>query len=478
MAASVRGNVRWRVPRARWAVVVASGFFLIAALCARTVLQAFPNSGDEYAYLYQARLFSEGRLWDAPLEPREFLANNRVWQKGDKRLSQYPPGWPALLAAAGKAGLPFWLVNPILGAGLIVATYALARREAGEDAARLATMALALSPFTVFSAASYFSHVLTALLLVAFWLACSHRAAGGGPAWALGAGVALSLAFATRPFTTALCGAPALLSLLARRGRHAPGDAAMMALAALPAVAVVMGYNHATTGDSFTFTAAWLDAGERIGFRSVQEAVKSVLYSARYGGELMLWGPPAALALLAAAPRIRPAAGGDYLAWAFPCLALGYLFYARDAGNRYGPRYWFEAYPALLIWAARRGGPLERKALGVGVLACLPALAALSWRERAVVTERRDAYRQVEEMGLSNAVLFFGTGTGARRPMAPGDLTRNDSRVATAPLVYAKDLGPRNRELLAAFPGRRAYLYYRTSESPRGRIQELRFPDK
>lgn len=480
MAGSVRGNVRWLVPRAPWAVVVAAGFLLAAAFCARAVLQAFPNSGDEYAYLYQAGLFSEGKLWDVPLEPREFLSTYRIWEKEGKRLTQYPPAWPALLAAAGKTALPLWLVNPVLGAGLILATYVLARREAGEEAARLATTALALSPFSLFSAASYFSHVSSALLLVLFWLACSHRAAGEGAGWAAGAGLALSLAFATRPFTAVLCAGPALAALLGRRKRVS--DAGLMAFAAGPVIAALLWYNDAITGDPFLFPATWIDPGERLGFRGVQDAFKSALYSARYAGELALWGPPAVLVMFAAVARGRPFGRGDYLAWTFPCLALGYLFYARDAGNRYGPRYWFEAYPALLIWAARRatrpggGVPLERKAFRLGILACLPALAFLGWREWTVVSERRDVYRQASEMGLRDAVLFLGTGTGAMRPMAPGDLTRNDSRVATAPVVYARDLGPRNSELLAKFAGRRAYIYYRAAESPRGRIQELRFP--
>ena len=42
---------------------------LVLGAINRFVLLDFPNSGDEYVYLYQAWTMATGRLWNAPVEP-------------------------------------------------------------------------------------------------------------------------------------------------------------------------------------------------------------------------------------------------------------------------------------------------------------------------------------------------------------------------------------------------------------------------
>src|SRR5512137_2599295 len=50
--------------RPRLAVgALAAATFLVLAWLATGVLQRFPNSGDEYCYLLQARLWQDGRAW-------------------------------------------------------------------------------------------------------------------------------------------------------------------------------------------------------------------------------------------------------------------------------------------------------------------------------------------------------------------------------------------------------------------------------
>ncbi|MDX9754789.1 MAG: hypothetical protein RBU29_12565, partial [bacterium] len=43
--------------------------------------------------------------------------------------------------------------------------------------------------------------------------------------------------------------------------------------------------------------------------------------------------------------------------------------------------------------------------------------------------------------------------------MTQGDLIRNTPGFPQAPVIYAWDLGPRNAELLAAFPHRTVYFF-------------------
>ena len=82
---------------------------------AYAVLDCFPNSGDEFAYYFQAGLFAKGQLWaEAPPLGYTFVPY-RTWIIGDKWLSQYPPGWPVAMAAALLTGIPAWSLNALMG---------------------------------------------------------------------------------------------------------------------------------------------------------------------------------------------------------------------------------------------------------------------------------------------------------------------------------------------------------------------------
>jgi hypothetical protein len=110
--------------RAVMVALVASAAMVPAAV-AWAVLDCFPNSGNEYAYLFQATQFSKGHLWaNAPLLGNVFVPF-RTWIINGKWLSQYPPGpttarcppnrtldpRPALRAPeldSGRVRLPQW----------------------------------------------------------------------------------------------------------------------------------------------------------------------------------------------------------------------------------------------------------------------------------------------------------------------------------------------------------------------------------
>ena len=104
-------------------------FYLIYALLVLFIALGMHQGivgGDESSYLFQSRIFQNGRLAaDAPPQltsdivtyQKEFRFNHHVLYLG-KWFSKYPPGWPAVLALGREVGLD-WLVNPML-AGLIL----------------------------------------------------------------------------------------------------------------------------------------------------------------------------------------------------------------------------------------------------------------------------------------------------------------------------------------------------------------------
>ena len=146
---------------------------LISLLITATlVLQQYPNSADEYAYLFQAQTFASGRLWNElpPLE--HFFSLKWILEKDSKWVGLFAPGWSALLMLGSLLGFPEWIVNPILGSLSIAMLILLTQRLEGAIVALVAALTLAATPFFIFNASSYFSHMsvsLAALDLCVFW---------------------------------------------------------------------------------------------------------------------------------------------------------------------------------------------------------------------------------------------------------------------------------------------------------------------
>jgi hypothetical protein len=86
---------------------------------------SWPNSGDEYSYLFLADTFRAGRLWDSPPPDSELFQAFHVLAKDGRTFSPYPPAWSAFLVPLRTFNIA-WLANPLLTAalgGLLAAVY-------------------------------------------------------------------------------------------------------------------------------------------------------------------------------------------------------------------------------------------------------------------------------------------------------------------------------------------------------------------
>src|SRR4029077_14231938 len=93
---------------------------LEALLIALAMTQLFPPSGDDYSYLYQAKLlasekmYAEDPLYDPANPLHHCVETSCMTDDQGRRFSKYPPGWPALLALGALLRVP-WLIDPVLG---------------------------------------------------------------------------------------------------------------------------------------------------------------------------------------------------------------------------------------------------------------------------------------------------------------------------------------------------------------------------
>lgn len=478
-------------------LLLSAGTALAAALLAGSARKAAPIVHDESAYLLQARMLASGHLsMPSPPLPEFFEAPHVLVVP--RYAAKYFPGHAAMLAPFVRLGVP-WLGPSLLFGGTAALLYLALRLSKLPRLASLVAPLLLLANADAASAfAGYFSQSTSTFLCAAAVAAAAAlwRRPAPGPSAALGACVAW--AGLARPFTGVALGLAAAVLLLelrlARRLRLVLALAAPVVAAALVALVV----SHQVTG-AWTETPWSLYArqyvpvdGPGVGpapearplrplpphMAELTDAVAASRRSytaqralAEVPRRLRLLAAPlplfvlalVALGLLALTPPLRFA-----LSFAVLDFVLLLDFHAVSA------LYLLEIVPMLLLLAAAGAGtalaalarlpPRIRPAarlLALGLAALWVGAVAqdeLAERFRAVEAAARRSHRFDAAFARVAAVrgLLF-----VRYPQAwheNEDWTYNEPDLGRAALLRVHDLGPRNRELMAAFPDRPPFL--------------------
>ena len=443
-------------------LVLALAAFMIVA---RYVLDAFPNSGDEIAYVLQAQTYAQGRLWAAPPPLPEAFQQFHFFVKGDKWVSEYAPGWAMALAPAVVFGLPLWIVNPFIGAATLAVFFILARRYVSCESAWIGVLLLGASSFFVLNSSSYFSHSLTALYGVAFAL-FGLRYIVRGEIWcAITAGACIGLMGLTRTPNAVIFAVPFAIALAMTQGRRL--GLFWFGLGGAPFFMALLAFNGTVTGDPLLTVQNW-HKPERFGTPSVT----TINYTLQHFRRLGIWTSPVLLfGFIVAFLTVLRRRGVDFTDWIMPITVIFFLLYENNGGDQYGPRYYFEAWPFAvltilkvidpILFGAERNGRAEwvSSALIASLLFEIGYLPARLAREHSVVMQRQDVYAQAESAGLNNAIVIIANKVGVIRPWLPPDLVRNGLHVGEQKIIYARDLGARNARLRSQFPGRSVYVY-------------------
>lgn len=331
-------------------IVGAGTIVLVATLVGWLGLQHFPNSGDEYDYLYQADTLLAGRLSNPPHPLQEFFQTSHVVERDGRIFGVFPPGWPLILAAAALVRFPAWVVAPLFSGALFVLTFQLSRRVTRDDGVpALTALTLAASSYFVLTGASYFSHMACATLVVAAMLAMLRMADGDRWSAVLARGLA-GLAAITRYYTPVLCLLPLTVRLLRERRWRAEYFWAIVGAA--PPLAFIVAYDHALSGSAFVLSKGGLEQYDKLWFPPGTWHRGGELLLAHLW-DLLLWTPPALFVAYVWSLRRSPVASRLAAVGAgFACLVLGLYPYINRGGNQYGPRFYFDGFPLLVIAAS------------------------------------------------------------------------------------------------------------------------------
>src|SRR5713101_3238125 len=454
-------------------ILIGTGFVISLALV--WCLREFPNSADEYSYLFGAQTFLAGRLWNPlPPEPQFFAFLHILWLNG-KWVTMYTPGWPLLLALAGYFRLPYWLVCPVIGLVFLMVMLVLGKRQGGHLGAVLTILIIALSPFFVFNAASYFNMLPSATAAVLFGWAALEFLDRPSPLNAILTGVCLGALGFIRIYDVTILFLAFAIGLLSVGKRRHYTLAPLIALGGLPFVAALLAYDRAITGSAFLLPEIWGNPGTELGFILIDRgltfldeifmALWSIVDFGRWTSPIFLFGSLAALTL-----KIRKHQW-IFLDLIFPINVVAYLLVEGIGGNRYGPRYYFIGYPFLVLTLVSILVPLLKdttrlrtvifvSSLILGhVTTCVFSIVSFADLYRNMVNERRDVYDQVQTQHIHNAVVVIRTVGGRYMRMTPMDLTRNGISIGDQDVIYSLDIPDHMTELRQLFPTRKFYIY-------------------
>src|SRR5882762_7328212 len=150
--------------------------FLEALVIAFVLMDRFPPSGDDYSYLYQAKLFASGELYahdalyDRANPLHDCIDASCIADNHGSRFSMFPPGWPAFLSLGVLARIP-WLINPVLSAVLVFLILRYVEQRMGKNLVKVAGILLSLCLFFCYYAASLRAHIATALFVFSAFIA-------------------------------------------------------------------------------------------------------------------------------------------------------------------------------------------------------------------------------------------------------------------------------------------------------------------
>jgi len=358
-------------------ILVIASSILITSYISFYAYRHMPHIEDEVSQCFQAKIFASGRLWvPEPANAEFFRIPEAFVYSGGKMFSQYPYGHSAILAIGYLIHMP-WLIPPVCSSLALAFTVAICRGLYGVRTAILIPFLCLSSPFFLFLAGSYMNHT-TCLLFVSLFLWFFFKYQNCRRIGSIcGAAIALGLAFCTRPFTAICVGAPFVICLFItalRPSRRTIAHIAIFcALLACGCFTYCL-YNYLLTGDIADtassralqdvglqkFGGATLRAlgfGQNVGTLGGHSFRRALFDTNVNLANLMiqLYGWPVwfTLAFLPIPFILKRARAWDWLCLiGISALPAGYFFYFHY-GHSFGPRYWFESLPFLLILTAR-----------------------------------------------------------------------------------------------------------------------------
>jgi hypothetical protein len=457
-------------------------FFLFSAWIGVFLYGKAPLVQDTAAQIFQAKIFSAGRL-TAPAPPvteafdykGTFLA---IYQ--GRWFCMYQPGLSLLLVPFLRLGIE-WLMCPLMGAVTLAIWMDYIRRWHNAPLAVAFALLFLFSPFLLLMSSTIMIHTPELLIASALLYVCRRQVEAPmlyGTALLVVLGVLMMLVrgFSMIPFL-----GPVLVftfyHLWKQRRLNAP---VALACGIIAGAALLGAYQHETTGSFWIPPYRIVHPDYRYGFgptlegqvhtpaRGLENTSNHILgLNGRLGG----WYSGSVVFLIWLLLSKRKFARWDaLLLLCCGCLAIFYFFFViQDLA--FGPRYFYVMSPILLLFIARTvdaQDPDHRLAAAVfvvsllsffpvGLLKSLDVYHPSNNQSRVLAGELRNVEQQKVVVFLDKSNLNF--------------INWNDPFLQSN-TVLCRDLKNKNYKILARFPGYQG-MYFRPTSG--GSYQEIRY---
>ena len=415
---------------------------VVYAVIAHLVFDARPLLVDEIFQVWQARIFSEGRLTTPVGSHPEFFSGMHRVETDGRAFAHFPPGHSAMLMLGELIGAP-WIIVPVPG-GVAVAAFGFSLRVAESHVTvRVGGLVLfALAPLVAFMSATYMNHTTALMWLMVAIAALAHAVKNDEkhPVAAVVCGLALGLTATIRPIDAVAFALPAGAWMLARAIRNPRRwlEAGLAGVGvALPLIGLAW-FNARTTGDPMLLGYEMLWGKEHgLGFRSTPwgashspaRGIELInLYFLRLQTYLFEWPIPSllpAVGALALAPRLDRF--DRYLLGSGTLLVTIYFAFWHD-GFYLGPRYMYPLAPLLSLWTARfpafvherlgDGLPLRTTVYSLAAAATIATISLVPQRARqyaaGLTTMRWDADAAARDAGVRQGLVFVRESWGSQ----------------------------------------------------------------
>lgn len=458
--------------RALVLTLMASAVLIITAN--QAVLMDCQESGDEYAYIISAKLFSMGKL-SVPSPPHSmFFSYWHVINDG-KYYGKYPPGWPFFLSLGMIAGTPM-ASNLAFGLLTLVVVYLMGEEFFSRDTGITAAVLMGISPYFIFNSASYFSHTSMLFFVTLFTYVYLRNMESEKTVNYFILGATLGIAFNIRPLDAVVIGACFFAhyaltvwsrfregSLRAGRLFHG-GFIFVFGLGVF--IAIFLLYNHVQTGNAFLMPFQKYNPRDSISFGLESEKLQMMKsLTASLLKKLVVWVPFSLLIFIAlACTRGRQKNTAILLFSTIIATLAAYSLYWADGLNQYGPRYLYSAASSIFLLTGAAFIKIKEKSNGayyafmaIALVYSIGLFVYTSPLYHEKIVSKKAMYDAVTERNISNAIIFHGWNHNFI-PMPAGDYIKNDINF-NEPVIYVMDQGDKDSMLMKDYPSRSYYRW-------------------
>jgi hypothetical protein len=450
---------RWFArPDAERTVVVLGVAVAIAVTCfvQFALVRGAAILDDENAYLFQAHLFAHGHV-GLPTPPvalgNAMILREPMWTSG------YTPGHSLVLAPATWIHAEHF-VPPIFAGVLVVAIWSFTRDMFGPKHAALAALLASLSPFVWAIHGTVLPFGTSAACFAVFLAAIARTEKTDRSRWMLVAGLAIGLAFLTRPYEALAFGVPSAIRLLGEVRRH-PARVVWAFVGFVAVAWLLLAHNYLVMGGVLDMP---YNAPGRAQFHlGFTQALGAYVHSPTQAiGNLVavvlrldLWTlawPGSLLLVVAGVLRRAPTRGDWVLRWTLGSFFAFYIIVPFAGTWDVGPTYYYAIVPVLIPLAVRGVstlrtwlgaiGPVASRMSGwvvvAGMVVAVTAIAPIrAINLTMLASEIRAPWETIEASDLEDSIVIVPR-LDARR--APGwafgyPYTLTTARGATVHLI-------------------------------------------